>query len=191
MQKSLRVAPALQVHLEKHVDLKRIVHWIGGVNADSTSHAIQSIQKFLDRDALSPITMVVTSPGGSSGVAMSFYDSMKHIYKPHLNTIGSGDVDSSGIILFLSGAHRSLTSNTTLFLHLASRTFDGNRRLSTHEMEAILKEDKLKDFQYATIVAEHTAGRLSSQDVLDMMARNTVLTPTEALEYGLTHEILT
>jgi ATP-dependent protease ClpP protease subunit len=176
---------------EKLFDVERTIHWIGSVNAETSSDIIISIQKLLKRDEHAPINLVVTSPGGASGIAMSFYDSIKHIYRPLLYTVGSGDVDSSGIILFLSGIRRYITPHTTLFLHLAGRTFDRNRRISTQEMEAMLKEDKLKDFQYASIVAEHTNGRLSVQDVLDLMARNTVLTPTEAVDYGLAHEILT
>ncbi len=175
---------------KKFFSTERTVHWIGGVDAATTTNIILSIQKLLKKDESSPINLVITSPGGASGIAMSFYDSIKHIYKPFLNTIGSGDVDSSGIILFLSGMRRYITPNTTLFLHLAGRSFDRGRRISTPEMEAMLKEDKLKDFQYASIVAEHTDGRLSVQDVLDLMARNTVLTPTEAVDYGLAHEIL-
>ena len=142
------------------------------------------------QDAIKAIYIIVTSPGGASGVAMSFFDSMRHIYKPNLETIGSGDVDSAGIVVFLSGLRRHITPNTTLLLHLASRTFPRGRRVSTLEMEAMLKEDKLKDFQYASIVAEHSNGRLSAQDVLVMMANNTVLTPTEAVDFGLAHKIL-
>lgn len=168
----------------------RTVHWTGSVTSEAVEKATSSIEKILKKSQTAPINLIVTSPGGTSGTAMSFYDTMKLVYRPTLYTIGSGDVDSAGIIIFLTGSRRFLSPNTTLLLHLAGRTFPAGKRVTTVEMEAMLKEDKLKDFQYASIVSEQSNGRLSAQDVLDLMANNTVLTPTEAVDYGLAHGIL-
>src|SRR3989338_11479148 len=94
-------------------------------------------------------SLVVNSYGGPTGVGMSFYDAVESWLRPNLTTVGSGDVDSSGIIVFLSGEKRYLTKNTTLLFHLAGRTFSTEKRFSTADLENILKEDKLKDYQYA------------------------------------------
>jgi ATP-dependent protease ClpP protease subunit len=136
------------------------------------------------------INLVVTSHGGPTGIGMSFYDTMRSVYRPNLCTIGSGDVDSSGIIVFLAGNERYITPNTTLLLHLAGRVFDTPKRFTTPEMESIVKEDKLKDFQYASVIADRSEGKLTVQEVLDLMAHNTVLTPSEAVELGIAHSIL-
>jgi ATP-dependent Clp protease, protease subunit len=121
---------------------------------------------------------------------MSFYDSMRSVYKPHLNTIGSGDVDSSGVIVFLAGNQRFITPNTTLLLHLAGRTFETPKRLTTPEMESIIKEDKIKDFQYASVIASQSNGKLTVQKVLDLMSANTVLNAQDAVDLGIAHTIL-
>jgi ATP-dependent protease ClpP protease subunit len=170
--------------------LKRTVQWIGGVNGGILFEITEKIQSLLLEDPLEPIHLLVTSHGGPTGIGMSFYDTMRTVYRPTLYTIGSGDVDSSGIIVFLTGTRRYLTANTTLLLHLAGRTFDSPKRLTTPEMESIVKEDKLKDFQYASVIADRSGGRLTVQEVLDLMANNTILTPHDALEYGLTHAVL-
>jgi ATP-dependent protease ClpP protease subunit len=174
----------------KPSSLKRTVQWIGGVNGGILFEVTEKIQALLEEDQLDPIYLLVTSHGGPTGIGMSFYDTMRAVYRPTLYTIGSGDVDSSGIIVFLTGSRRYLTLNTTLLLHLAGRTFDSPKRLTTPEMESIVKEDKLKDFQYASVIADRSGGRLTVQKVLDLMANNTVLTPRDAVEYGLAHSVI-
>ena len=169
----------------------RTLQWIGGVNGGVLADITESIQNLLQENRDEPINLIVTSHGGPTGIGMSFYDTMRSIYKPNLCTIGSGDVDSSGIIVFLTGTERYITPNTTLLLHLAGRIFDTPKRFTTPEMESIVKEDKLKDFQYASVIADNSDGKLNVQNVLDLMAHNTVLTPTEAVEYGIAHSILT
>ena len=121
---------------------------------------------------------------------MSFYDTVKTWLKPKLCTIGTGDVDSSGIIIFLAGERRFLTPNTTMLLHLGGRTFDKEKRFSTRETENMLKEDRLKDFQYASIVSEATRGRYTPDKILELMSQDTILTAEEAVNMGLAHRVL-
>ena len=121
---------------------------------------------------------------------MSFYDTVRTVLPVDLTTIGTGDVDSSGIIIFLAGRRRYLTKNTTLLFHLAGRTFGTDRRFSTADLEDMLKEDKLKDYQYACVVSDATGGRSTPEKILDMMAKTTVLTAEEAVSLGLAHGVL-
>jgi ATP-dependent Clp protease, protease subunit len=168
----------------------RTLQWIGGVSGGVLADITERIQCFMLDNPLEHINLIVTSHGGPTGIGMSFYDTMRSIYKPKLRTIGSGDVDSSGIIVFLAGDERYITPNTTLLLHLAGRIFDTPKRFTTPEMESIVKEDKLKDFQYASVIAERSNGKMTVQKVLDLMACNTVLTASEAVELGIAHKIL-
>lgn len=133
---------------------------------------------------------MVNSFGGATGIGMAFYDAVNFWLKPKLVTIGSGDVDSSGITIFLSGQKRYLTRNTTLLLHLAGRTFEGGKRVTTVDMDAMLREDRLKDYQYACVVSDATNGKYSPEQILDLMAKNTILTPEEAVNMGLAHKVL-
>jgi ATP-dependent protease ClpP protease subunit len=163
---------------------------MGGVTSDNYLKITTAIKDLLGAKSRETINLIITSPGGPTGVAMSFYDLMRRVYRPVLRTIGAGDVDSAGIVLFLTGTTRFLTPHTTLLLHLAGRTFDSPRRFSTADMASILTEDQLKDNQYAAILAEQSGGRLETAQVLEMMTRNTVLSADEAVAYGLAHDIL-
>lgn len=186
----LEVSPLTTSDLwQGEFEIERTLHWMGSVNHDAYMRITGAVKDLLIIDREKQINLIITSPGGPTGVAMSFFDLMKNIYKPNLQTVGSGDVDSAGIILFLTGKNRLITPNTTLLLHLAGRTFDGARRFSTADMESMLKEDSLKDYQYASVVAKAT-GKLPVEEVLILMAKNTVLTATEAVELGIAHQVL-
>lgn len=144
----------------------------------------------MSEDPDGEICLMVNSYGGPTGVGMSFYDAVRSWLRPRLITIGSGYVDSSGVIVFLAGEKRYLTRNTTLLFHLAGRTFEGGKRFSTADLEDMLKEDRLKDYQYACVVSDATEGKYSPEEVLKLMANTTVLTAEEAVNMGLAHKVL-
>lgn len=169
---------------------ERMVEYLGMVNYATCERAIEEIRELLQEDPIQNINLLVTCAGGPSGTAMGFYDTVRSVLKPNLTTIGSGDVDSSGVIIFLAGDTRYVTKNTTLLFHEAGGCFEGSKRYTASEIDAILREYRLKDFQYASIVAERSNGRLTSEQVLSMMEKNTILTPLELVSYGLADGIL-
>jgi ATP-dependent Clp protease, protease subunit len=168
----------------------RSMEWFGGVSYSNLEKVIVGMKELMAQDPKEEIQLTVNSFGGITGIGMSFYDSVKSIHKPNLTTIGSGDVDSSGIIVFLAGDKRYLTKNTTMLLHLGGRTLESAKRFSTADLEDILREDKLKDYQYACVVADSTDGRCTTEKVLEMMSNNTILTAEEAVNLGLAHKVL-
>ncbi|MDB5266234.1 MAG: Clp protease ClpP [Parcubacteria group bacterium] len=180
--------------LEKKINFTprydRTVEWFGGVNYSNFDRAVNDIKSLLRENPREEIQLVVSSYGGSTGIGMGFYDSMTSIMKPHLTTIGTGDVDSSGVIVFLAGSKRFLTKNTHLLLHLGGRTFEEGKRFSTYDIEDMLKENKLKDYQYACVLADATEGRYSPERILELMSKNTILSAEEAVRMGLAHKVI-
>lgn len=169
---------------------ERTVEWLGGVTFENLQSVIGRVKELMIRDPREEIHLLVNSYGGPTGVGMSFYDAVKSWMRPNLVTIGSGYVDSSGVIIFLAGEKRYLTKNTTLLFHLAGRTFGEAKRFSTLDMENMLKEDKVKDYQYACVVSDATRGKYSPERILELMAANTVLTAEEAVNMGLADRVL-
>lgn len=167
---------------------ERMLYYTNSVTQPHNDKVLKAMGKMLDQSA-GPIGLFITSPGGASGTAMSFHDTVKHVLRPDLVTIGSGDVDSSGVIIFLTGGRRYVTARTTMLLHPAGRIF-GSQRYTTHEMAAMLAEDRLKDIQYASVLAHSSNGRLTIPQVLTMMKRHTVLSPVDMVAYGLADAIL-
>lgn len=167
----------------------RTLRYIGGVSRMQNERILARMEKLVDRNEAEAIGLFITSPGGATGSAMSFYDSVRHVLKPELVTIGSGEVDSSGFVIFLSGTRRYVTARTTGLLHSCGRVF-GNQRYTTAEMAAMLAEDTLKDQQYATVLADNSRGRLSVEDVLLMMQRNTILSAEDFVRFGLADGVI-
>lgn len=178
-------------HTAKHVARPdRTVEWLGSVNCENLGRVLENIKSLMISDPAAEISLLVTSYGGPTGIGMSFHDTVTTWLKPNLVTIGSGDVDSSGITVFLAGKKRYLTKNTTLLLHMAGRTLEGGKRLTTADLDAMLKEDKLKDYQYACVISDATEGKYTPEEVLELMAKNTILTAQEAVNMGLAHGIV-
>ncbi len=169
---------------------ERTIEWLGGVNFENLETVLGKMKKLVVENPADEIHLLINSYGGPTGVGMSFYDAAKSWLRPNLTTIGSGYVDSSGVIVFLAGGKRFLTRNTTLLFHLAGRTFEANKRFSTADMENMLKEDKVKDYQYACVVSDATQGKYSPENILEIMSKNTVLTAEEAVNMGLAHKVL-
>jgi ATP-dependent protease ClpP protease subunit len=76
-----------------------------------------------------------------------------------------------------------------MLLHGAGRIFDA-QRYTTKEMAAMLAEDRMKDEQYAALVAARSRGKLETADVLRMMDAQTVLSPEDAVAYGFADTVL-
>lgn len=167
---------------------KELVEYYGVVNYATTERVLAAV-KSLAAKGLSP-ALLVTSAGGPSGTAMSFYDAIRSVLRLSITTIGSGDVDSSGLLIFLSGTRRFVTPHTTSLLHPAGRVFEGGRRLTALELSAMVHEDSLKDRHYAEIVALHSGGVLSPDAVLSLMHEHTILTADDFVRYGLAERVL-
>jgi ATP-dependent Clp protease, protease subunit len=172
------------------IQLTHLIEYFGIVNYSTNERILNSIKDSLIRDPEVELTLLVTSAGGPSGTAMSFYDTVRHVLRPRLTTIGSGDVDSSGVILFLTGTTRFVTPHTTMLLHPAGRQFEPGKRFTAEEVEAMTAEDRMKDDQYASIVAANSSGKLTKLRVLELMQKQTVLTPDQIVGLGLAQEIL-
>lgn len=170
--------------------MDRLLEYFGCVNYATNERVLVGIKALVRKAPQEPVYLVITSAGGPSGSAMGFYDIVRDVIKPKLVTVGAGDVDSSGLIIFLTGDKRFVTTHTTALLHRGGRVFNDDKRITAEEMRSMLREDMLKDDQYAAIVAERSKGKLTKDEVLRMMERSTTLTPQDFVRLGLADAIL-
>jgi ATP-dependent protease ClpP protease subunit len=170
--------------------LEKMVEYFGVVNYATNERVLNNLKLLIQINPLDALYLIVTSAGGPSGTAMSFYDSVRFVLRPILTTIGSGDVDSSAMLIFLTGEKRYVTKHTTALLHRGGRVFENNKRVTSGELAAMMHEDMLKDEQYAGIVAERSRGCLTKERVLELMDANTTLLPKDFITFGLADIIL-
>jgi ATP-dependent protease ClpP protease subunit len=170
--------------------IERMCEYFGVINYATNERVLNTLKHLSRKFPTDSLYLLVTSAGGPSGTAMSFYDTVRYVLRPSLTTVGSGDVDSSALLVFLTGERRYITKHTTALLHRAGRVFDNNKRVTSAELAAMAQEDALKDEQYAAIVAERSHGFLTPKKVLSLMDANTTLAPQDFLAYGLADVIL-
>jgi ATP-dependent protease ClpP protease subunit len=183
------LTPVLSTGLRFNPD--RMVEYLGPITMATNEHVLRDIKDMIASSSHEQIILAITSPGGSSGTAMSLYDLLRSVLKPNLTTIGSGEVDSSAVLIFLAGDTRFVTKHTTMLFHLAGRIFKNDQRFTASEIEAMAREDRLKDEFYAEIVANRSHRALSKKQVLELMSENAVLGPEELISYRLADAILT
>ncbi len=164
----------------------KTLFWCGKVNQKKLD-AILSELNALSLES-TEITVYIDTLGGSASVAFTFYNFVKKLVG--VKTIGLKRVHSAGIILFLAGQHRAVTADCTMNIHEGGEQFERPCRVPTNEIRRIYEELIAGDAAFAEIVAQNSAGRLTPEKVLEMMRKDTVLTATQLVEYGLAHEII-
>lgn len=181
-------SPIQLLPTQPHVGPASLLHYLGVVNYATNERVLGDIKRLMSQVA--DITLMVTSAGGPSGTAMSFYDTVRSVLRVPLTTIGSGDVDSSGMIIFCSGTRRWVTPHTTALLHPAGRHFSDTARYTAVELRAMVDEDEQKDALYARILAANSQGRLGEADVRALMRSHTVLHTEDLVRLGFAEMII-
>ena len=136
-----------------------------------------------------PITMYVSTYGGSADEMFAIFDIMNHCKKScHIETIGIGKVMSAGTLILAAGTKgkRKISKNCRVMLHQVSAGAFGPLFNMTTEIDAI---QKLQD-QYISAMASCT--NLSKRKLKSLLNErvNVYLTAEEAVEYGLADIII-
>ena len=136
-----------------------------------------------------PITMYVSTYGGSADEMFAIFDIMNHCKKScHIETIGIGKVMSAGTLILAAGTKgkRKISKNCRVMLHQVSAGAFGPLFNMTTEIDAI---QKLQD-QYIDAMASCT--NLSKRKLKSLLNErvNVYLTAEEAVEYGLADIII-
>lgn len=164
---------------------ERIIFLSGPIN-DAVSSLIVAQLLFLEsEDPKKDIYLYINSPGGvvTSGLAM--YDTMQYI-KPDVATLCIGQAASAGSLLLMAGAEgkRFSLPNSRIMTHQPSGGFQGQATdIEIHAKEIIGIKKKLND-----LYVKHTKRKLS--EVEKIMERDTFMTASQALEFGLIDKIV-
>lgn len=128
--------------------------------------------------------LILNSDGGMVESAMAFYDIVRYGMKRDITVVGVGQISSAAVVLFCSGKKRLIGRNAYILLHNISMQYK-----NTKPTERNKQEDKERVFVlenlYAKIVSETTRGKMSPEQVRQMMDKSSLLTASEALEMGI------
>ena len=136
-----------------------------------------------------PITMYVSTYGGSADEMFAIFDIMNHCKKScHIETIGIGKVMSAGTLILAAGTKgkRKISRNCRVMLHQVSAGTYGPLFNMTTEIDAIqsLQEQYISAMVSCTNLSKRKLKSLLNERV------NVYLTAEEAIEYGLADEII-
>jgi ATP-dependent Clp protease protease subunit len=129
--------------------------------------------------------MYINSPGGSVTAGLAIYDTMQYI-RPNVHTIGMGQAASMGSLLLAGGSPgcRMALPNARIMLHQPSGGAQGMASDIHIRAQELLRIRARLNHLYQF----HTSQALSELE--RVMDRDTFMSATQALEFGLIDQIL-
>lgn len=165
----------------------RILHLTGEINEHSASNIISGLVTLANQNKVDPITLIVSTYGGSVDEMFGLYDMMKFIKCP-VNTVGLGKIMSAGVLILSAGKKgmRLLGRNSRIMIHPMTSGAGGNifemqneanemSRMQAQMEEALLKETKITKQQL---------------DKYMKAGHDTYITPEEAIKLGIVDKLI-
>ena len=166
---------------------KREIFLTGEINSDSAVETIKQLM-YLDHQSAEPVTIYISSPGGSVVSGMAIYDYIRLMNSP-VSTVCIGTAASMGAILFLAGSSRKMLPHSKIMIH--DPYYSGSMGMAAQKPLEL--KEKLNDLMetrkmLADVIAEQTG--MSKQQVLNFTKKDTFFDAERALKVGIATEIL-
>jgi len=136
-----------------------------------------------------PITMYISTYGGSADEMFGIYDIMGKIKTQcEIHTIGVGKVMSAGTLILASGTKgkRLIGKNCRVMIHSVNAGSSGDLHNIENEIKAV---KQMQDLYINAMCNETQMTKRQIQKLIDRKI-NVYLTAEEAIEYGIADEIL-
>jgi ATP-dependent Clp endopeptidase proteolytic subunit ClpP len=166
----------------------RVYDFIGAVTTISTEQAIQQLAKWERQDKTKPITIRLTSPGGSVWDGITLFDYIEGLKSRGLevNVVVFGMAASMATILLQAGTKRIVSPNAQIMVHEMEITNPMSQKVSEQEESAAFSK-KLNDRLYE-IIANRC--KLSKLEVSKRAhKKDWWMNAQEAIDLGIADEI--
>jgi ATP-dependent Clp protease protease subunit len=161
------------------------IRFFGQVNADTTARLLKAVDEGIG-NGTKRFHILISSPGGSVFHGLSIYNYLKGI-PAEVVTHNFGSVDSIGVVIYAAGSRRLSVPHARFLLHGVQSQFPAGAALKEPQLEERLKSMRI-DIENIAGVISSTVSKPESE-VAQMMIERTTLSPEEALQFGLVHEI--
>lgn len=162
-----------------------VIRFFAPVEANSINTLLTAVDQKL-KTGVVKISLLVSSPGGTVFHGLSAYNFLKGI-PAEVITHNFGSVDSIGVVLYCAGSKRFSVPHARFLLHGVSAGFQQNERLEEKQLEERLKGLQIDMLNIARVIAANTGKTVEAVNA--SMLDRTTLSPEEAREWGLVHEI--
>lgn len=172
------------VRLEDELYRQRKIFLTTEVNTESASSVIKQLMVLNDFDDTAPISLYISSPGGSIDSGMAIIDVIKSI-KAEVDTICIGLAASMGAVIFSCGKRRIMYPSAKLLIHDPLIMETGGSAL---QIKAV--SDSLLDYRnnIGKLLADNCGKKL--EEILELTSKDTFFNAKEAVDFGLATEIL-
>jgi ATP-dependent Clp protease protease subunit len=160
------------------------IRLMGDVNDQSAAKLTSLVEQKLKED-MGRLVLLISSTGGLVFQGLSAYNYLKGL-PVEVVTHNFGSVDSVALVLYCAGSRRLSVSHARFLVHGVTYTLQA-RPFEEKQLEEILKRLQMDEENIAGIIAANS-GKSEEEVYRDMLDRKT-LTPEQAVEYGLVHEI--
>ena len=132
------------------------------------------------------VHLLLSSPGGSVFHGLSIYNYLKGApFDTHAYNFGS--VDSIGVVIFCAGSRRLCVPHARFLIHPVQFNIQGNAAFDEKQLDEHLKGLKIDQENIARVISDTTGKPLHK--VEEDMINRTTLSPQQAKDYGLVHDI--
>jgi len=165
----------------------RIVMLDTDVNDHSASLIVAQLLFLESQSPEAPINFYINSPGGVITAGMAIYDTIQFIKSP-VHTIVIGQACSMGSFLAQAGepGKRKMLPYARHMIHQPS----GGARGMQSDIEIQYQEITKMKTMLTELYVHHNSRNKTYDDFAKDMDRDTFMSATEALEYGLVDEIV-
>jgi ATP-dependent Clp protease protease subunit len=165
--------------------METFIRFMAPVNGTSATTLMKCIDEALSKN-VDHIHLMLSSPGGSVFHGLSIHNFLKGS-PVDVTTYNFGTVDSIATVIFCAGSTRRCVPHARFLIHGVSLTFEGTTRMDEIGLEEHLKLIKIDYENIARVIAD-TTGK-STENIVKAMNDRTTLSPMQAKDYGLVHEI--
>ncbi len=166
--------------------LKDRIIFIGSEVSDDLANLVIAQLLYLQAEnPESEISLYINSPGGSITAGLAIYDTMQFITS-EVTTICVGQAASMAAVLLAAGASgkRFSLPNARIILHQPFGGFQGQASdIAIQAKEIIRIRENIND-----ILVKHT--KQSKSKIQKDIERDFIMTPEQALDYGLIDDII-
>lgn len=154
------------------------------VTSAVTSCLVKTLLVLEQQDAYAPVTLVVSSPGGSVADGLALIDVMQSVSCP-VNTVGMGLVASMAAVILACGDHRSAYANTQVMIH---QLMGGAGMQQQTDID--IAAERMRELRSRLDGLLASKAHLSAQEFHVLTERDCWCSAERALELGLIDEIV-
>lgn len=160
------------------------IFWTNSVDENRLKSVKDDIDKLIKEKNPRKVVLCIANLGGDLNAALAFYNWVKPL-NLHLITVATGAVGSAAVMVFLAGKQRFASRHSWFLMHDPENTI--NEPITIRTKEGILRQVDLTHAVYLEIFSEATGA--SKERIDEVLQKALTLSPEEAKELGLVHEI--